>query len=432
MGLKQFTFATVCGVFLLWGDHGMAQEWEMDQSMVSPSIAPQQVPASCDDLPAGSDEEQQAREVCILHAQVQKALEQQQWLEVELLLERVLMYQPNDAEAMLQLAMVLAVRDRTASAKALVETLRDDERTSEGHRLRLQAMLDNEDLRASAQAVNAAVHGSQAVTQLIWSVGRSSNPMARSSADSITLTLPDGDMALALSEKPRSATTFNTLLYQRWANGLEMLLGTQSANLSGTHTGARIALAGPLGLSEPLFWNLSSQQSLDGARRDVASVLWSPSRRAAATSQALYSLGVFSENQSQRHGLLLRVQAGLGQWQQGQVSLQLDGWAEYEYSLNATPSAVRTGIQGNWGVGQGWQVQSYLYAQQDLKGYSPLLRHNQARQLLTGYLAFEKQWPEVWLGGRLSSSLYLSRRWSNLALYQWQDRGISLSWKRSW
>lgn len=432
MGLKQYILATTCGVSLLWMGHGMAQVREVGQSLALPSTVPPGVQTPCVDKPARTDKELQEHEVCVLHAQVQKALEQQQWLEVELLLERILMYKPNDAQAMLQLAMVLAVRDRTASAKALVETLRDDERTSEGHRLRLQAMLDNEDLRASTQAVNAAARGSQAATQLIWSVGRSSNPMARSSADSVTLTLPDGDIALALSEKPRSATTFNTLLYQRWANGLEMLLGTQSANLSDTHTGARIALAGPLGLSEPLFWNLSSQQSLDGARRDVASVLWSPSRRAAATSQALYSLGVFSENQSQRHGLLLRVQAGLGQWQEGQVSLQLDGWAEYEHSLNATPSAVRTGIQGNWGFNQGWQVQSYLYAQQDLQGYSPLLRHNQARQLLTGYLALEKQWPEIWLGGRLSSSVYLSRRWSNLALYQWQDRGISLSWKRSW
>lgn len=120
MGLKQYILATTCGVSLLWMGHGMAQVREVGQSLALPSTVPPGVQTPCVDKPARTDKELQEHEVCVLHAQVQKALEQQQWLEVELLLERILMYKPNDAQAMLQLAMVLAVRDRTASAKALL------------------------------------------------------------------------------------------------------------------------------------------------------------------------------------------------------------------------------------------------------------------------------------------------------------------------
>lgn len=54
------------------------------------------------------------------------ALQQQQWPQAELLLERTPAPYPAHAEALLQLALLLAQRDDPDSAMALIQVLLDD------------------------------------------------------------------------------------------------------------------------------------------------------------------------------------------------------------------------------------------------------------------------------------------------------------------
>ena len=221
-------------------------------------------------------------DACHLHTLVRTALAAGQWLQAELLLERLLMLHPNDGQALLQLAQLMASQGRVQSARALIAALAQDQRTPPAHRQRLHALLAGSDAIApqSAQqaALDAAAHNPSAPrTQLIATLGYSTNPLALPHARSLTFTLPGGDITLPLAERPRSAATFNTLVHQRWDSGLELLLASQSAALAQASTGARLALAGPIALPlsddaplRSLHWSLSTQRALDTSARHSA------------------------------------------------------------------------------------------------------------------------------------------------------------------
>ena len=89
-----------------------------------------------------ADNAEAAAQAQAAYQQALQALEQQQWTQAELLLERVLMFQPEHAEALLQLATLLAQRDRLETAQALIGVLLHDPRTPPAHRRHLQALLD--------------------------------------------------------------------------------------------------------------------------------------------------------------------------------------------------------------------------------------------------------------------------------------------------
>ncbi|MDD3019066.1 MAG: hypothetical protein PHE74_11960 [Comamonas sp.] len=357
-------------------------------------------------------------EVRHLHQQVEQALQRRDWLQAELLLERILMLQPENAQAMLQMAMVLNARERRAGAQALIAALRDDKRTAPAHRQRLQALLDAQNHPYSLGLTNTT-NLVQPRTQLLVSLGRSTNPLARPSARSIHLTLPDADVELELSERPRSAFTSSVLLYRRFASGLELVLSGQDVTAPDAHTSARLALAGPI--AQGWLWSVSSQQGLDGERRDSAGLMYS---RAGARTQQLYALSAFRANPDGYYGLLARAQASMAPT----PSLQMDSWVELERARQ--PHALRLGVQAQWRLAPSWQLQGYVLLQQDLSGYSPLLKNNAARRIATSYLALEKSWP--WHSGQLIASTYFSQRVSNLALFSWRDYGLTFGWRRSW
>lgn len=376
-------------------------------------------------------------DACHLHTLVRAALAAGQWLQAELLLERLLMLHPNDGQALLQLAQLMASQGRVQSARALIAALAQDQRTPPAHRQRLHALLAGSDAIApqSAQqaALDAAAHNPSAPrTQLIATLGYSTNPLALPHARSLTFTLPGGDITLPLAERPRSAATFNTLVHQRWDSGLELLLASQSAALAQASTGARLALAGPIALPlsddaplRSLHWSLSTQRALDTSARHSASLL-------ALVGAWRWQLSYFQESANARRGLQLRTQRNGGPWRWPGGPAQGEVWLEAEHNTADQPHALRAGIQGQWRIAPRWQWQAYLYAQHDLAGYSPWLAHGQKRQLATAYLALEHQWaPSLW-GGHLTTSAYLSQRISNLPLFAWRDTGITLGWRRSW
>lgn len=404
--------------------------------MTGPALAQEALPAECRDLPAqpATPEEQgfSAREACVLQARVREALAQGRWLQAELLLERLLMFQPNNAQALIDLATVLAAQNRGAGAQALIAVLRDDARTPAGERRHLQQLIDSIDEPASSQplasaAREAAQPGGR--SQFAWTFGYSTNPLARTSARSVTLTLDGGDVELPLAGRPRGGATFNALWYRRWESGLELLAGAQGANVPGAVTGGRVSLAAPVP-DTALYWSVNSQRALDGARRDAARLHWGGPL--AGGGERLYSLGAYRESAGARRGLMLRAHRRWAPRAVAHVPARFEGWLEYEHSFSGPPGALRAGAGSRWALAPAWQLQAWLHAQRDLGGYSPLLRNRATRHLATAYVAIEHQWPGRWLGGQWTATAYVSRRWSNLPLFAWRDEGLTFGWVRNW
>lgn len=379
---------------------------------------------------------QARREADTAYDQALKALAQQQWLEAELLLERALMFYPAHAEALLQLALLLAQREDADSAQALIQVLLDDPTTPPAHRERLQALLAHTYARTTNAAAHAALVAQQTRpppprTVIGWGLAYSSNPLAATDARQLVLTLPQGNVVLPLQQRSNAGATGQVQLYHRWDQGVELQAATQTSNAHGAQAAQRLTLMAPLSpltqaLQQPWYASLAVQHTLDGSRRQAANLHW---QFADNPTPTLYSLGIFSEAETHRSGWTLRAQRSLPARATGPRAL---AWAEYEHSRGPGPNALRLGLQGQWALDPQWQLHAYSYAQADDAGYSALLQNNKARRVVTGYLALERQLhPALW-GGQLGATLHWSRRWSNLPLFAWKDQGISLNWQRQW
>jgi hypothetical protein len=361
------------------------------------------------------------------------ALQQQRWGQAELLLERALMFQPEHAQALLQLATLLAQRDRLESAQALIAMLLQDPRTPPAHRRQLQALLDSThpappvSAKASAALNLAETLDPPGRTQLLLTVGRSRNPLGTTSATQLTLTLPEGPVALPLATQAQATAVASLALHHQTPGGFEIYAQTQATGLPQARTASRFAIAGPLGQPDHL-WSLGTQTTLDGTTRHNAAFVktLADSPTQAPTTQLTASL--WHEPNLGRSGWLLRAQRSF----LPHASIPLTAWGEYEHSGQGAPGALRSGVQASAGLAPRWQLQSLLQAQADTSGYSPLLKNNAPRRLLSLQAELEYRWPEPVLGGQASASAYVARRWSNLPLFAWQDHGLRLSWLRQW
>ena len=383
------------------------------------------------------------------YEQALQALKQRQWTQAELLLERVLMFQPEHAEALVQLATLLAQRDRLESAQALISMLLNDPRTPPVHRGRLQMLLDNSynDVGAAlagiGSAVNAHPNGSQAGhaggadapsasaapgapalvarTQALFSVGYTRNPLGTTSATQLSLTLPDGIVTLPVVARAQGGGIGTVALHHQRESGLELYAQMQTSTLPQASTSGRVALGGPLGLKNH-SWSLSTQRALDGSTRHSAAVV----RTLPGNTQLMAS--VFHESSFKRTDWLVRGQRSVVVSERWPVT----AWGEYEHGRGAAPGALRAGMQALVPITPSWQLQSLVYGQWDTSGYNKLLKNNAARKLLTAHVELEYRWPSSHLGGQATFSVYTARRWSNLSLFDWNDHGVRLSWLRQW
>ena len=403
------------------------------------AAAPALHAAPASDSPAQTDQASdlaQARQQAdAAFAQAMQALLQQQWLQAELLLERTLMFYPAHAEAMLQLALLLAQRNDPDSAMALIHVLLDDPATPPAHRQRLQALLGSANALSMAAAAQATPVPQPPHTVLSWALAYSHNPLAATQAKELVLTLPQGDVTVPLQQRRGEGATGQLQLYHRWLGGLELQAATQASSAASARTASRFTLVGPLGhaLPAPVHWSLSAQQALDGARRNAASLLWQAAagqQGNAAEPPAMYGLGWFDEPQSDRRGWTVRVQKA---WPGVHTAAQQGlAWAEYEHAQGHAPSAVRAGWQGHRQLAPRWLLHASGSAQADSAGYSLLLANNRPRHIFTGALALERQFVSAVAGGQLALSLPWSQRWSNLPLFAWKDYGLGLQWQRQW
>ncbi len=384
--------------------------------------------------------------------------------EAELLLERVLMLMPEHAEARLEFALLLARRGQLDAARALVLGLAQDNRTPALYREQLLALAarlaDTSSVPAPSVALNGAARSASGShsgapggtthpaaapggSPVLWraeaGLAGSTNPLARTGAEGIVITLPDGPVTLPLSTRPQAGTVAGAhLLRAQGAGGLE--LSVQHMDRASAATAFRAAAWGEwpahswpaaarhLGLP-PLQWQLQTLRGFDNLRRHFAAVAAPLPDNQLGGSQRLL-LGTYAEPAQEDRGWLLRAEHRA-------APPASAGGLTWQASLERSASTARA--QGYWRMnlalevplGPGRRVQGQFTAQEDTHPYSPLLESNSRRRLFSSHLGVEQQVP-LGHGHSLLFRAFVSQRTSNLSLFAYRDTGAQLALAHQW
>jgi hypothetical protein len=344
-------------------------------------------------------------------AVAQRAMVEHAWAEAELNFERVLMFNPDHAEARVQLAILLAQRGKHDAASAFIESLVEDPRTPPAYRQRLQALLAQLQQGQSFLQIPATLVPEGAYVQVRSSWGYSSNPFSRADIDSLTLTLGDANATLPLLQNIRPAPqTLNSLTFvatnrcgfdladQRWAGEEAYFSNRVMAFCNGLWGQPRSQLFA------------TQRRAIDGSTRTSAGL-------SLPLGQGRMTLQTYKEPDYERQGFTLRVDqlftrvAGAG---------QALVYVEAESANNGAPPYLKYGLWQEWPLSEGLLLTSQFAFQKDLVGYSPLLSNGMARSLTFAEVGLEKHWGQ-WTGWNISSTVQLARRWSNLTLFEFQD-----------
>jgi hypothetical protein len=396
--------------------------------------------------------------------EAQQALEQalaeistQRYERAEILLERVLMLQPENAEARIELALLMARRGHILGAQALVQSLLDDPRTEPAHaqalislQNQIQKMPDAKrnpnapDTREAAARLSGAASGAASGADhataaepnaASWrgeaSLSASSNPLARTASGAITITLPDGPLSLPLSQtvKP-GALAAATLSRTTATQGAE--LAVQQTDVLGTSTAARAVVWGQLPLAEwlpnsikpgllpPVLGYAQVQRGLDGQHRATAGLT-------AALGLQRLSLSHYKDYAINDNGTVVRAE-------HNQPSLWGTQWQasiEKSSSDSGPQGHWRAGLHAEYALGNGRKLLAQFSHQQDTYSYSALLQDGAKRRLTTAYFAWDQQ---MALGHEkvLVWRLFRGERRSNLALFDYHEVGAQLSVVHYW
>jgi hypothetical protein len=373
--------------------------------------------------------------------------------EAELLLERVLMLMPEHAEARLEFALLLARRGQPDTARALILGLAQDPRTPAAYSQGLRALAASLPGGAGGSLAQAAASPAQATAgQAVPTAARppaqwraelglagSTNPLARTGAEGVVITLPDGPVTLPLSTRPQAGTVAGaSLVRTRSTGGLE--LAVQRLDSPDAATAFRAAAWGewpaqawPVQAARagwaPPQWQVQTLRGFDNLRRHNAALAAPlPGLRLGGAQRLV--LGAYSEPAQQDHGWQLRAE---------HRALHPTAAGPLLWQASAERSASTARVQGYWRLnlglelplGPGRRLQAQATAQEDTHPYSPLLENNSRRRLLTTYAGLEQQWP-LGDGVALVLRAFTSRRSSNLSLFDYRDTGAQAVLARQW
>lgn len=363
----------------------------------------------------------------------------------EILLERVLMLQPENAEARIELALLMAGRDNQDGAQALLQSLIDDARTDvlQSQELKnLQTFIRQGKRPPSALspfALNAPARLSadtrarnpSAASHAYWrgeiNLGFSSNPLARTSAEAITITLPDGALSLPLTQTDRTGVMSGANLSRTTDNG-GFDLTLQGANATGASTASRALVWGRLPLAAwsatqnwlPVLAYLEIQRGFDGQHRAQTGLT-------VISGQQKYSLSNYYEYSTQDTGKIWRLQHHQPRW------LGADWFATVERSKSANgPQAYwRASVVGEYPLSERAKLSFEFAKQEDFYAFSYLLKNGAQRNFSSMHVVFEKQHHLegekifVW-------RVFTGERQSNLSLFDYKETGFKLSLVNKW
>lgn len=373
--------------------------------------------ASASAWPATIDPEQDARDALV---QARQALDEQRLDRAELLLERVLMLQPDNAEARVELALLMARRGQPETARALLVGLAQDPRTPPPYRERLLTLVDG--LRPSPPAVPVAARVPLALWRLESGLTWSSNPLARTRAEELFFTTPEGPVAVPLLSKPQQgAVAALSLARTQGTSGIEVQL--QGVDLPRAHPAARLAAWGgwPFELFAPAVqWSASAQQGLDGASRQTAGLSWTG-------SSLRWSAFRYVEPELNDHGHLLRLEA---QWP-GLPGLQGAAHLERAASTVKDQGAWKAGLMARTLLPGQVRLQLQWNGQKDTHGYSPLLASGAPRWLLSTQWAAERGF-ELGSEKTITVRVLTAQRRSNIELFAFREHALQVELAKMW
>lgn len=360
------------------------------------------------------------------YQQAVAALQAGQWTQAELLFERSLMLDPDHVEARLELAGLLAHRGRLEAAHALIDSLIEDPRTPDRHRERLLTLRASTERPSQAETVLPAQPAAWVSDTFVsWS----RNPLARSDARELTLTLPEGNVTLPVTQNVRPAGMIGLALQRAVPDGLVVDASAQRIGGQEHWQAARLALSGPLPAptlpsgSDPLqtSWTWQSRRTLDGVDRHSIGLK-------LGRQDWHLTAGGFTEPTLQRQGQLLLAEFTVLQ----QARWQVNTYAEAEHAVSGVPGHVRLGLAAAWAFAPNWLALGQAGAQRDLRSYSPWLLNGAPRHMQTAYLALERSWQPAGQPWEFAVRAHLSQRWSNISLFDYGDSGLQFSWRRHW
>lgn len=394
------------------------------------------------------------------YEQAMRALGKGEQEQAELLLERVLMLSPDNAEARLELAGLFAKRGRIISARLILESLESDPRTPIEHKQNLRRLIaqlpgaanHSENSTGLPKAISVATRQAPqappvASTQLELGLTQSSNPLARTASEGITFTLPEGPVLLPLSVKPtrglsrtiqlsHEPTQFQNagaeLYLQSLAPSSEQDATAQTSSNFQSQTAARVSVWGGIkpvsGFPQlsPLQWHYQAQQGLDGLRRQSFSLAY-PFDSAGLAWRGVavhYQEPTTSERQGDRGQAIRLEQRGVS----GALTWLLH--AEKSASQVFEQGYVRAGVFAELlpmpKLLPQTRLNMQISEQKDAQTYSPLLLNGAKRQLFSSLVAIEQQ-VKFENGKVLIFRAFSAERRSNLELFNYKDAGFQLS-----
>lgn len=375
--------------------------------------------------PALIDSEDEARRA---FASASLALRQQDWVQAELFLERTLMYAPRHAEARLELALLLARRGRVEAAVAFIESLVRDPSTPQAHRDRLEQLRAQLLGDSTPAAVVVATRPEPSRFRVFFeaSLGRSTNPLAGTSDNEVSLTFPGGPVVLPIDSQDIQAAVRSQTLTLSGPSGLRLEAQTQDLRGDIDRSSQRLlfsrnVLDTRLG---PLSATVTGLRGVYGEERlGVVTSL--------ETGRNRFSLGWTDEPDLGRQSALFRAERALGQ---GAFVASL----EHEHALETGPSATRLGVSGSARLP--YSIMSFMSvsAHLDHSGYSIYLERNAPRRMVSGQLVVERAWdllrPSSGPSGRVEGfvRVHANARAGNISLFSYKDLGANLGIRLYW
>ena len=377
---------------------------------------------------AGASEFNPTQDAEIALEQARKAIEERQLDRAELQLERVLMLLPENAEAQVLLATLMTQVGRLDSALLLIKGLIDDPRTAEDYRQRLRhiyAQIVQTPRIASLARLPWRLASDEPDDQGYWraeiGLGLSSNPLFRTSASELPLTINDSLLVLPLIDRPTKGGIVSASVARvGQASGFELNASSIKLQRGDPRTAETIRFAAWGPVVKSAYWQAQAQQSFDNQRRYTLglSLLEGQHRLMAAA---------FAEPDRDNSGQLMRYEyRGMsalgGVWA---------GMLERGLNTTQTPDYWRVAVTGEFALGGLRFLSTNWSLQSDLSGYSPFFASNARRWIelrsvaLEQHVAINRQKTLVFRG------LATERR-SNLALFSFRELGLQVSFVATW
>jgi len=356
----------------------------------------------------------------------QNALNAQNWAEAELYFERALMFNPDHAEARVQMAILLVQRGKPEVASGLIQSLIEDPRTPQSHRQRLRDLLvqlktSTADAAVADAAASAMPIKPMSVLQARMTLGYSSNPYARANINSLTLTLPAGNVDLLVNQNIHPAPLLVGNLSYLAPNRCGFEVQDQRIESIGQSYENKLLLFcyGELG-GEKMQSFAATTHARYGIDRVSAGASWvhEPWRLTAQ---------VFKESQLERQGVSVRVE----HLHLSQTGAQTLLYGEAEKASQGMPGYFKAGVAKAFSLTNGLLLLAQISLQRDFSGYSALLGNGATRGMLFAELGLQKDWGS-YAGWNINSALNTGRRWSNLPLFEYKDTTLQVSFQHLW